>query len=179
MNIVLIGLKSSGKTSVGKVLAAKLGKKFVDTDELVIKHHSDLSGSNQSIREICLQHGEPYFRDLEKKAIATLSSLDEVVVATGGGSVVKKENVDILKKQGMLIYLDLSFEAWKERIEQQPLPTFIQNKNLADHYAMRKLTYQKIADLTIKVDQQSVGGIVEMICIRMSDFELQPVTCNL
>ena len=160
MNIILIGHKSCGKTSVGKALAAKLGKKFVDTDELIMEGYGN---GKQSVREIYLQHGENYFRDLEKEVIAALSPLNDAVVATGGGSVVKEENVGILKKQGMLIYLDLSFGAWKERIEEQPLPTFIRNKNLADHYAMRKLTYQKIADLTIKVDNYSVRGIVELM----------------
>jgi len=172
MNLVLIGHKSCGKTSVGKALAVKLGKKFIDVDELVIKLHSDSSGSHQNIREICQKHGEPYFREFENQAIATLASLKHAIVATGGGAVVKKENVDILKKQGMLVYLDLSFEAWKRRIEQQPLPIFFRNKNLADHYAMRKLVYQNIADVIVKIDQQSIEEIVEMLVTRYSS----PVT---
>lgn len=181
MNLVLIGHKSCGKTSVGKTLAAKLEKKFIDTDELIMARYRSSSGANQcqTIREICHQHGEKYFRNLENEVIATLADLDNAIVATGGGVAMEKENEKNLKKKGMLIYLDLSFDEWKTRIEQQPLPTFIKRDGIAAHYAMRKSTYQKIADVTIPVDQYSVSDIVEMICIRMSGFDLRPVTCNL
>lgn len=96
MNIVLIGLKSCGKTSVGRALAAKLGKFFIDTDELIMERHGN---RRQSIREICLQNGENYFRNLEKEVIATLAALDDAVVATGGGAVLEEENIKNLKKE--------------------------------------------------------------------------------
>ena len=163
MNIVLIGLKSCGKTSVGRALAAKLGKKFIDTDELIMERHDN---RRQSIREICLQHGENYFRNLEKEVIAALAALDDAVVATGGGAVLEEENIKNLKKRGRLIYLDLSFEVWKSRIQQQPLPTFIRNENFADHYAMRNSIYHKIADVTVKIDQQSIEDIIEVLVAR-------------
>ncbi|MCX6957312.1 MAG: shikimate kinase [Verrucomicrobiae bacterium] len=174
MNIVLIGLKSCGKTSVGRALAAKLGIFFVDTDELIMERHGN---PHQSIREICLQHGENYFRNLETEVIATLAALDDAVVATGGGAVLEEENIKNLKKRGRLIYLDLSFEVWKSRIQQHPLPTFIRNENFADHYDMRNSIYHKIADLTIPVDQYSIGEIVDIVIKKA--FSLQPSASSL
>jgi shikimate kinase len=172
MNIVLIGLKSCGKTSVGKALAAKLAKNFIDTDEFLLERHGK---SNQSIRDIFQQEGEEHFRNLEKKVVATISSFNNAIVATGGGSIIEEENVKNLKKKGHLIYLDLSFEAWKSRIEQQPLPIFLRGKNLADHYTMRKLFYQKIADVMISVDQYSIRDIVDVVIKALS---LQPSSSN-
>lgn len=172
MNVIFIGQKNCGKTSVGRALTAKLGKKFIDTDDLIIERHNELTGHHQSVREIWQDHGEIYFRNLENKAIASLASFYEAVIATGGGALMEKENVGLLKKIGKLIYLDLSFSIWRARIEQQPLPTFLQNKNLADHYDMRKFLYQKMADVTISLGQQSIEEIVEMLCIKMSGFDL-------
>lgn len=158
MNIILIGHQSCGKTSVGKVLAIKLEKKFIDTDEYIA------AKQQQAVREIYEQRGEIYFRKLEEQAIASLVGLENTIVATGGGAVLQKKNVEILKKIGALIYLDLSFDQWKKRIEQQTLPAVLRDeKNIFEHYQTRKSIYQKIADFTIQGNQRTIEEVIEVI----------------
>lgn len=98
-NIVLIGFMGTGKTAVGKILAEKLGFKFVDTDDLIEEE------AKMAIYEVFSKYGEEYFRELEKKVVDRVSKLKNLVIATGGGVVVKQENIKNLKKNGVLICL--------------------------------------------------------------------------
>ncbi|MDD5131685.1 MAG: shikimate kinase [bacterium] len=110
MNIVLIGFMACGKTVVGKVLAAKLGLKYIDVDETIEKN------SKHTIAEIFKQHGETVFRDMETKAIKCVALLDHYVIAVGGGAVLRPENVHELRSNSKLVYLSASPEAILERI---------------------------------------------------------------
>ena len=105
MNIVLIGFRCAGKTSVGKELADRLGRPFIDCDEYIEKK------TNLTIREIFDIAGESYFRMLEGDAIADLCKMDHRVIATGGGAVLKYKNIRNLKQNGFVIYLDTSAAA--------------------------------------------------------------------
>lgn len=104
-NIVLIGMPSSGKTTVGRILADKLKKEFVDTDEEI----AILFGKD--IPQIFKEVGESGFRALESKAIETISSRQNLVLATGGGAILRKENVDNLKKNGRVYFIDRPLES--------------------------------------------------------------------
>ena len=97
MNIVLIGYRCCGKTSAGKYIAEKLNRKFIDTDDLIKEK------AESSIDDIVFRHGWQYFRELEKGVIKEVSSNDNLVIATGGGVVTERENVDNLKKNGLII----------------------------------------------------------------------------
>jgi shikimate kinase len=99
MNIVLIGYRGSGKSSIGKKLAAELWMEFIDTDELIAKR------AGKTIREIFTQHGEEHFRDLEEQAVAEAAARDNTVIAAGGGVVLRAANVVALKKNGKIIWL--------------------------------------------------------------------------
>ncbi len=110
MNIVLIGFMASGKTSVGKILAAKLNMKYIDVDETIEKN------TGHNITDIFKKHGETVFRDMETKAIKCVAMLDHFVIAVGGGAVMRAENVQELRSNGKLVYLSASPEAILRRI---------------------------------------------------------------
>ena len=98
-NIVLVGMPGSGKTTVGKILAEKLDLEFVDTDDIIVKKYGDITG-------IFKNSGEKVFRDYEAEVIKDVSALQGKIIATGGGAILRKENVDLLKRNGKIYFLD-------------------------------------------------------------------------
>ncbi len=104
-NIVLVGMPSCGKTSIGMALSVTLRRHFYDTDEPIAEE------ADMSIPEIFLRYGEAHFRYLETKSVKRLSSgIWNAVIATGGGAVLREENVDMLKANGRLVFLDRSLD---------------------------------------------------------------------
>lgn len=99
-NIVLIGMPSCGKTSVGKAVAKMMNRQFIDTDELVSVQ------ADMSIPEIFEKYGEAEFRRLESLAIKNAGSKNGVVIATGGGAILKDENYDVLRQNGKMFFVD-------------------------------------------------------------------------
>ena len=99
-NIVLIGMPSSGKTTVGRILAEKSGKELADTDEYIVKK------IGMPISDFFAKFGEAEFRKIEKETAASLSAMGGKVIATGGGAVLDPENVRALKHNGVLVFLD-------------------------------------------------------------------------
>ncbi len=118
MNIVLTGFMGTGKSIVAKKLAQKLGMGYVDTDKII----EDREG--REIRKIFEEKGEDYFREIETKIIKQVSSLNNYVIATGGGVVLKEENIKALRKKGVIIYLSANPEIILKRTdknEERPL----------------------------------------------------------
>ena len=111
MNIVLIGYRGSGKSTVGRKLASALWMEFVDTDTLL----TDRAG--KSIKEIFAAEGEAGFRDREAAVIQEVAGRDNHVIAAGGGAVLRAENVAALKKNGKVIWLQASPDALWRRIQ--------------------------------------------------------------
>lgn len=99
-NIVLIGMPSSGKTTVGRILAEKCGKQLADTDEYIVRK------IGMPISDFFAKHGEAEFRKIEKETVAELSATGGRIIATGGGAVLDPENVRALKQNGVLVFLD-------------------------------------------------------------------------
>lgn len=99
-SIVLIGMPSSGKTTVGRILAEKCGKKLADTDEYIVRK------IGMPISDFFAKHGEAEFRKIEKETVAELSATGGRIIATGGGAVLDAENVRVLKQNGVLVFLD-------------------------------------------------------------------------
>ena len=100
--IFLVGLMGSGKTTVGKILARGMGRRFVDTDSLVEAR------SGRRVAEIFAAQGEPAFRRLEEKALKSIDLKRGLVVATGGGIVTRPSNLAWMKRHGVVVYLSLS-----------------------------------------------------------------------
>lgn len=103
-NIVLTGMPGCGKSTVGREIARALSMDFVDTDDEIVKD------AGMSIPEIFAREGEKAFRDRETAAIKRVSALQHTVIATGGGAVLREENVDLLKENGRIYFIDRPFE---------------------------------------------------------------------
>ena len=138
-NIILIGMPGCGKSTVGRLLAERLGKEFVDADEEIVR----LAG--KSIPEIFDDDGEEVFRDLETQALEALGRRSGLVVATGGGCVTKARNYPLLHQNGTIIWLKR--ELTKLPTEGRPLS---QEAKLEEMYRIRKPMYEAFADFTIE-----------------------------
>lgn len=113
MNIVLIGYRCSGKTTVGKLLSASTGKVFLDTDALV----EELAGS--SIEALIASGGWEAFRGFEKQAVRVVSGRDNQIIATGGGVVLDEVNVNLLAPNALVVWLDGKAEVLRQRMEKE------------------------------------------------------------
>lgn len=142
-NIVLTGMPGSGKSTIGKALSEKLGKEFVDTDELIIKNEK------MPISEIFARHGESYFRFAETEAIKEASSKSGFVIATGGGAVLKKENVDYLRSNGKIFFLNRPIA---DILPTDDRPLSSTRADLQKRFDERYPIYQETADEEIFVD---------------------------
>ena len=142
-NIVLTGMPGSGKSTIGKALSEKLGKEFIDTDELIIKNEK------MPISEIFARHGESYFRFAETEAIKEASAKSGFVIATGGGAVLKKENVDYLRSNGKIFFLNRPIE---DILPTDDRPLSSTRADLQKRFDERYPIYQETADEEIFVD---------------------------
>ncbi len=106
-NIVLVGMPGSGKSTVGRFLAEMTGKELVDTDKLIVEREK------MPITEIFEKYGENVFRDMESKAIEELSICRNLVISTGGGAILRQINIDMLKQNGIVYFLDRPLEELK------------------------------------------------------------------
>ena len=124
-NIILIGLRGSGKTKLGKILAQKINFKFVDLDEEIEKT------ANKKIPQIVEENNWEHFRNLETEEIKKLLNTEQTVIATGGGAALKKENQELLKNLGTIIYLNQSPVICAARIEgDKNRPSLTEEKTL-------------------------------------------------
>lgn len=138
VNLVLMGLPSSGKSTIGAALAREMGKELVDTDTLVTAR------TGRTPRDIILEDGEPAFREVEARAVADASSMRGVVIALGGGSVLLPANRDLLQKTGMIAYIRRDLSA----LTDTDRPT-LQRAGAERLFAERDPIYRSIADLTV------------------------------
>lgn len=170
MNIVLIGYRGCGKTSVARELAKMLGWTMSDTDALVVQQ------AGKSIRDIFAEMGEPGFRDLESQAVAKAAQLDQHIIGTGGGVVLRKQNVDALKKTGKLVWLSAPAEILYQRI-QADTGTHITRPNLTNLggleevktlLAKRTPIYTAAADLIIDVSTATPRTVALEICQKLA-----------
>ncbi len=139
-NVVLIGMPSSGKTTVGKLLAEKLGKRFVDTDEEIV------SSYGADVPTIFLENGEAYFRSLEAKTVGDVSKLNGLVIATGGGAVLREENVQALRQNGALYFLDRDLSLL---VPTSNRPLSSDKESITKRYNERYEIYKASADCTV------------------------------
>ena len=137
-NIVLIGMPGCGKSTVGKLLAEKTGKTFVDADEKIV----ELAG--KSIPDIFAEDGEEVFRCIETQALEILGKQSGLVIATGGGCVTKERNYPLLHQNGTILWLQRSIHTLPT--DGRPLS---QSNELNKMYALRKPLYDAFADLTV------------------------------
>lgn len=138
-NIVLIGMPGCGKSTIGALLAEKLGRTLADADEKII------SLAGKSIPDIFAQDGEPTFRDWETKALTELGKQSGLVIATGGGCVTQKRNYPLLHQNGYLVWLERDYSVLPT--DGRPLS---QANDLGKMYAARKSLYEAFADIRVE-----------------------------
>ena len=143
-NIVLVGMPASGKSSVGRALAATMGRPFYDSDDEIVKE------AGMPIPAYFAAYGETAFRDLESRVIARLSAeVSGAVIATGGGAVLRQENVDRLKGNGRLFWLDRSLDKLMPTADR---PLSSDREALTRRYEERYPIYQAVCDTRIDGD---------------------------
>jgi shikimate kinase len=162
MNIVLIGYRGTGKSTVGRLLAARLGRELVSTDAEIVKC------AQRTIPEIVAQEGWERFRDLESDTCRELASRDQLVIDTGGGAMLRAQNVEALKKNGTVFWLTASVETIAKRIGgDNQRPSLTGTKSFVDEIqdVLRERTpkYQAAADHTIATDGRSINHLVETL----------------
>ena len=141
-NLVLIGMPGSGKSAVGKILTKTTGKPLADTDQLIVEK------AGKSIPEIFREEGEPAFRDLESEIIRELSLQGGQVISTGGGAVLRPENVTLLRQNGRLFWLDRAPDSLVPTDDRPLADTAAKMKQL---YQEREPVYRASADMIIPV----------------------------
>ncbi|MBL4695116.1 shikimate kinase [Candidatus Gracilibacteria bacterium] len=149
MNLVLIGLRGSGKSKLGKMLAKKLHLNFIDID------HEIEELCEQKIPLIIGEHGWPYFRKKEKEVVEEVSKLNHNVIATGGGSIIDPENAKNLRRNSKTVYLHISAEKATKRIKNSTnRPALTHNisklKEMQQLYEERHHIYEENADIIFK-----------------------------
>jgi len=163
MNIVLIGYRGTGKSTVGKVLAAKLGRELISTDREIVKR------AGRSIPEIVAEHGWEHFRDLESDVCRDLGGRDNLVIDTGGGAILRPQNVAVFKKHGTLFWLTATVETIVSRIgHDSQRPSLSGTKTFVEeiHEVLEERTpkYQAAADHVIPTDGRSINQLVGSLC---------------
>ncbi|MBU2600297.1 shikimate kinase [bacterium] len=159
-NIVLFGFMGSGKSSIGRMLAERLGMFFIEMDEILEEEH------HKTINDLFKKYGEAYFRRLEKELVKRISKRDSCVISTGGGVVLDEENVKLLRENGILISLMASEEVIYERVKDDKsrplLKTIDLPKKIKEILVHRKPSYEK-AGYCIDTSDKSKEEVVEEI----------------
>lgn len=172
MNVVLIGFRGSGKSTVGKALSDRLGREFIDCDAWIEKH------TGLTIKEIFEKHGESHFRTLESQAIGELSAMDGKIIATGGGAALKYQNMQVFKRNGgKIFFLEVGAETAFRRIQEDATsrsrrPALTEKDpftEVKEQIEFRRPYYLKGADLTIATDGVKIEDIVLEILKHIDD----------
>ena len=169
-NIVLIGMPGAGKSTVGVVLAKKLGYRFVDSDLVIQDTYGKL------LHELIEEHGIEGFWKIENDVNASLD-LKRSVIATGGSAVYGAEAMEHLRKIGTVIYLQLPFEEIAGRLGDLSARgvTLREGQTLSDLYAERVPLYEKYAHLTIDCRDKMLRQVVETIVEQLGKADLRRV----
>jgi shikimate kinase len=169
-NIALIGFMGTGKTAVGKLLAKKLGREFIELDALIE------SKAGKSIPEIFQQDGEIAFREREIEATKEVAEKENAVIACGGGIVLNQINIDRLRVNSAIVYLTASPEAILKRTssDSDERPLLVAEDKAAKVDALlksRKPFYERAADMTVDTSKLGVAEVVEQILTGLSEHE--------
>jgi shikimate kinase len=165
-NIILVGYMGSGKSTVGKNIALLNGYTFVDTDEMIVENE------NRTINEIFAEDGEQAFRDMETALLRRLidENKEKLIIATGGGMPLRKENRELLRRLGEVVYLEASPETIYERLKDDTTRPLLQCDNprqkIADMVSDRRAAYEESAFMVINVDKLEQSKVAQEIIRR-------------
>ncbi|MBM4323760.1 MAG: shikimate kinase [Deltaproteobacteria bacterium] len=178
MNLVLIGCRAAGKTTVGRRLSASLRKAFVDTDDLIEERQGIPIG------DIVKIHGWDYFRTIERKIISEISNEDDLIIAAGGGAVLDPENVQALKRNGVIIWLKADTQTLLQRMANDPRtitgrPSLTGKgtlKEFEEVLIQREPLYEMASDVQVNTSQLDMDGVVSEILSVFTPLE-SPTDC--
>lgn len=160
-NIVLVGFMGSGKSSIGRQLARRLGFQFLDTDQLIIER------THKEIAQIFQEEGEPAFRDLETATLNSISHLSRCVIATGGGAVLREQNRALMRELGFVVGLTASEDVIFERVSRNHKRPLLHTPNpretLSQLLASRREVYAAAAQFTLDTTHLSHAQAVEAV----------------
>ena len=155
-NIVLTGMSLAGKTTLGTLVSGKLGRRLEDTDLMIIDREK------REITDIFATDGEPYFRDLESAMCRELAAEKGIVIATGGGAILREENVDALKKNGIIIFLDRPLD---QLMPASDRPLADTKENVAALLEKRYPIYRSTCDGSISNDKTPEDGAEKILSL--------------
>ncbi|WP_136479407.1 shikimate kinase [Acetivibrio thermocellus] len=155
-NIVLIGMPSSGKTTIGQPLAKTLNMGFIDTDRIIMEKEKRL------LRDIVNHDGLEKFLEIQQSTLMSLN-VDNHVISTGGSVVYNEAAMEHLKRNSIVVYLKLEFDEIKKRLSSGRRLARDSNKSFEDVYKERVPLYEKYADVTIDCSSKNVQSIVAEI----------------
>jgi shikimate kinase len=162
MNIVLIGYRGTGKSSVARILGQRLRRKVISTDEEIVKE------AGQSIPQIIEQFGWDHFRRLETQMCQNLTDQKNLIIDTGGGLILKEENVTMLKADGKIFWLTAEVSTIVSRISgDTQRPSLSGTKSFVEEIGeileIRRPHYQAAADVIIPTDNETAETIANQI----------------
>jgi shikimate kinase len=171
MNIILIGYRGAGKTTVGRRLAARLEMTFVDTDDLIEERQG------APISAIVKSHGWGHFRKLERSTIEDILKEDHLIIAPGGGAVLDTDNVEALRKNGFIIWLKADKQTLLKRMNHDPgtntrRPTLTgkgTSDELKEVMSLREPIYERVSEIQIDTSDLDVETVVENILTVLKD----------
>lgn len=176
MNLILCGMMGAGKTSVGVRIAEMTGRRWYDTDQMIVDRYGNIS-------DIFEYYGEEYFRRLESGIVKELAQKDHLIISTGGGLVLKRENNELLQANGKIVFLRASLETLAERLRVNDDRPLLQVKagvladKLAELLRVRTPVYEHVADFIVDVDGKSVdenaATVIEVVRNAVRGGEMQ------
>lgn len=155
--IVLVGFMGAGKTTVGQLLAARLGLPFADADAMLEAR------TGTSVQQIFATHGEPAFRALEHETIASLLAGPRLVLALGGGATGHEQTRRVLKTAEHTVYLHVPYQAALDRVGSDDGRPMLRRPGLAEIYRDRLAVYEEVATLTVSTE----GRRPEQVCAQI------------
>jgi shikimate kinase len=162
VNIVLIGMRGSGKTAVGKILAQKMGREFVEMDELITRK------AGLTIPEIVEKHGWGKFRDLEEEITSEVARQNNIINASGGGMVTRENNIIKLKASGVMVWLQADVDTLVSRTgEDTNRPPLVEGRSRREDMKLtlkeRRPLYQQAADLTVNTENKTPEEVADLV----------------
>jgi shikimate kinase len=166
-SIVLIGMMGAGKSSVGRCLQRRTGLARFDTDEMVS------SKFGLSISEIFSTYGERRFREVEAQALVELAAGEATIIVTGGGIVLRQENVDLLKQLGTIVWLDANEETLFERASRRSNRPLLQTEDprttFSEMLRARAPHYAKVADIRVDTSALTRDEVADVILSKVKE----------
>lgn len=169
--LLLTGYMGAGKSTVGRVLAKKLGYAFRDTDRVLTRHFG------KSITQVFKEEGEAAFRSAELEVVDMLTKRNKIVISAGGGTLVRDDTFNIAKAHGLLIYLRLPLEDLYERVIFSPkdrpmIDVPDAEKVFKERFAQRQPYYEK-SHIIVDTRNRPTGQVVDEIIGRVEAYELE------